>query len=163
MRNIENTEQKEFFSPPASSGWIQRISEAVVWLEEMERDRLELNVNRPNTNGKALLDRQPLLGNRTSPDWLRNLAHRRAMMSLDTFQDNFCLWRSVAVYKDARTDRSTEAARRLAWSFFGFDKLERRHSDIPLRRNVTAKTSLDQLDEVERFLNHGKLMKGHCS
>ena len=67
---------------------------------------------------KVVFDRQPLLGTGPLPDSLRNLAHGRSMVALDTYQDNLCLWRCIAVHRDARPDRSTTAARSLAKSFF---------------------------------------------
>ncbi|KAL9983295.1 hypothetical protein ACROYT_G005442 [Oculina patagonica] len=94
---------------------------------------------------KVVLDRQPLLGTGPLPDWLRNLAHGRSMVALDTYRDNLCLWRCIAVHQGARIDRSTEAARRLAKSFF---KLETVPIDWP-------KISRDELDEVERHLKQG--------
>jgi len=101
--------------------------------------------NHFNVDVKVVLDRQPLLGTGSLPDWLRNLAHDRSMPSLDTYKDNLCLWRCIAVYRGARPDRSTTAARELAKSFF---KLRATPSDCP-------KTSLDELDQVERHLNQG--------
>ena len=47
---------------------------------------------------KGLLAGQPLLGTCPLPDLLRNLARSRAMVALDTFDDNLCLWRCIAVY-----------------------------------------------------------------
>ena len=99
-----------------------------------------------NVDVKVVLDRQqPLLGTGPLPDWLRNLAHGRSMVALDTYQDNLCLWRCIAVHRGARLDRSTKAARRLAKSFF---KLR----TVPTN---CSKTSLDELDKVERRLNQG--------
>jgi len=92
---------------------------------------------------KVVLNRQPLLGIGPLPDWLRNLAHGRSMLALDTYQDNLCLWRCITVHRGARPDRSTTAARGLAKSFF---KLRATPNDSP-------KTSLDELDRVERHLN----------
>ena len=56
------------------------------------------NIKRPNTKWvfvkfsnievKVVLDNQPMLGTGPLPDWLRNLAHSRKMVSLDTFEDN---------------------------------------------------------------------------
>ena len=93
-----------------------------------------------------MLDRQqPLLGTGHLPDWLRNLAYGRLMVALDTYQDNLCLWRCIAVHRGARLDRSTKAARGLAKSFF---KLKTVPTNCP-------KTSLDELDKVERHLNQG--------
>ena len=99
-----------------------------------------------NVNVKVVLDRQPLLGPGPLPDWLRNLAHGRAMVALDTYKDNLCLWHCIAVHRGARPDRSTQAARELVKSFF---KLGTAPKDFP-------KTSLDELDRVERHINKGQ-------
>ena len=127
------------------------------WLSEREKVRLDTdNIERPNTKWvfenhfnvdvKVVLDRQPLLGTGPLPDWLRDFARGRAgpMVALDTYQDNLCLWRCIAVHRGARPDQSTTAARELAKSFF---KLRATPNDCP-------KTSLDELDQVERHLNH---------
>ena len=98
-----------------------------------------------NVDVKVVLERQPLLGTGPLPDWLRNLAHGRVMVALDTYRDNLCLWQCTAVHQGARPDRGTTAARELAKSFF---KLGTVSNDWP-------KTSLDELDRVERHLNQG--------
>ena len=67
------------------------------------------------------------------------------MAALDTYRDNLCLWRCIAVHKGARPDRSTEAARGLAKSFY---KLQNTPTDF-------GKTSLDELEKVEMHLNKG--------
>ena len=67
---------------------------------------------------KVVFDRQPLMGTGPLPDWLRNLAHRRGMVALDTFQDNLYLWRCISVHHGARLHRSTKAAPELPKSFF---------------------------------------------
>ena len=95
---------------------------------------------------KVVRDRQPLLGMGPLPDWLRNLAHGRAMVALDTYQDNLCLWRCIAVNRGANPQRSTQAARELAKSFY---KLSFSPDDV-------GETSFDELDEVERHLNENK-------
>ena len=98
-----------------------------------------------------MLDRQPLLGTGPLPDWLRNLALGRAgpMVALDTYKDNLCLWHCIADHSGTRPDRSTQtAARELAKSSF---KLDTAPNDLP-------KTSLDELDKVERYLNHRKVL-----
>ena len=94
---------------------------------------------------KVVLDRQPLMGTGPLPDWLRNLAHGRSMVALDTYKDNLCLWRCIAVHGGARPDRSTKVAQGLAKSFF---KLRNMPTDCP-------KTSLDELEKVEMHLNKG--------
>ena len=67
------------------------------------------------------------------------------MVALDTYRDNLCLWRCIAVHRGARLNRSTEVARGLAKSFF---KLENVPTDSP-------KTSLDDLQKNENHLNQG--------
>jgi len=68
------------------------------------------------------------------------------MVSLDTFNDKLCLWYCIAVDQGARPDRSTQAAREFAKSF-----LNRRTTP-----NDILRTSLDELDKVEKQLNQGK-------
>ena len=53
-----------------------------------------------------------------------------------------CLWRCIAVYKGARPDRCTQLARQLARGFFEKDTIPR--------------TSLNELEKVEKYLNKGK-------
>ena len=98
-----------------------------------------------------MLDRAPLPGTGPFPDWLRNRAHAargQAMMALDTVQDNLCLVRCIVVHQGSRPDRSKEAALFLARGFFGVSQLAF-FRDCP-------KTSLDELEKVELFLNQGK-------
>ena len=73
-----------------------------------------------NVDIKVVLDRQPLLGTGPLPKWLRDCARGRTgpMIALDTYQDNLCLWRCIAVHRGSRPDRSTTAARELAKRFF---------------------------------------------
>ena len=76
------------------------------------------NIAHPNTKWvfvKVVLDNQPMLGTGLLPDWLQNLArgHVSKMVSLVTFEDNLCLWHCIAVYQQARADRSTHSAREL--------------------------------------------------
>ncbi|KAL9970785.1 hypothetical protein ACROYT_G023214 [Oculina patagonica] len=155
LRNIEDDTVIVYYINKGSP-WIHKLSAAEKWLTEQETKRLAPdNIKRPSTKWKfesffnvdvkVVLDRQPLLGTGPLPDWLRNLAHGRSMVALDTYQDNLCLWRCIAVHRGARIDRSTAAARGLAKSFF---KLETVPTDCP-------KTSLDELDKVERHLNQG--------
>ncbi|KAL9953248.1 hypothetical protein ACROYT_G040634 [Oculina patagonica] len=155
LRNIDDDTVIVYYINKGSP-WIHKLSAAEKWLTEQETKRLAPdNIKRPSTKWKfesffnvdvkVVLDRQPLLGTGPLPDWLRNLAHGRSMVALDTYLDNLCLWRCIAVHQGARIDRSTAAARGLAKSFF---KLETVPTDCP-------KTSLDELDEVERHLNQG--------
>ena len=95
-----------------------------------------------NIEVKAVLDNQPMLGTGPLPEWLRNLTHGRKMFALDTFRDNLCLWRCITVHQGARPDRSTQEAKRLAKDFFKSD--------------LVPRTSIDELDKVEGYLNKGK-------
>ena len=157
IRNIEDGAVMTYFTN-IGSPWFNRLEEAEKWLEDREEVRLNSdNIKRPDTKWgfegfslvdvKVVLDRQPLMGTGPLPDWLRKLARGRAgpMVSLDTYQDNLCLWRCIAVYQGARADRSTAAARLLAKSFFKFGKIQ----------NDSPRTSLDELDDVEKHLNKG--------
>jgi len=64
------------------------------------------------------------------------------MFSLDTFRDNLCLWRCIAVHQGARPDRCTQAAKQQVKGF--------------LQSAFVPRTSLDELDKVEGYLNKGK-------
>ena len=138
------------------SPWIKTYEEAKNWLSEKEAVRLDADsIERPNTKWifeghfnvdlKVVLSRQPLMGTGPLPHWLRNLAHSRAMVALDTYKDNMCLWRCIAVHRGARPDRSTKAAQDLAKSFY---KLKNTPKDY-------GKTSLDELEKVEMHINRG--------
>ena len=162
--NIENGDRLTFFKNKGSP-WMKTYADAEKWLKEMEEERLNSdNIERPDTKWtiavdveshylnvdvKVVLDRQPLLGTGPLPDWLRNQARgNHAMVALDQYRDNLCLWRCIAVHKGARPDRSTEAARDLAKSFY---KLR----NMP---TVWERTSLDELEKVEKHLNRGKAL-----
>ena len=151
-----------FYYQNKGSPWMNRYGEAENWLSKREAVRLDADsIERPNTKWifdghfnvdiKVVLDRQPLMGTGPLPDWLRNLARgNHAMVALDTYRDNLCLWRCIAVHKGARPDRSTKAAQGLAKSFF---KLRDTPTDC-------VKTSLDELEKVEMQLNKGTAFSG---
>ena len=155
LRNIEDGSLMVMYTN-IGSPWFERFSEAEKWLSEREKVRLDPdNINRADTTWvfenhlnidlKIVFDRQPLLDTGPLPNWLRDLARGRAgpMVALDTYQDNLCLWRCIAVHLGSRPDRSTTAARELAKSFF----------NLIVTPNDCRKTSLDELDQVERHLN----------
>ena len=155
LRNIEDNELMVMYTNKGSP-WFERFSEAEKWLSERENVRLNPdNINRPDTKWvfenhfnvdiKVVLDRQPLLGTGPLPNWLRDCARGRAgpMVGLDTYKDNLCLWRCIAVHRGSRPDRSTTAARELAKSFF----------NLVATPQDCRKTCLDELDEVEKHLN----------
>ena len=65
---------------------------------------------------KVILDRHPLfLGRGCLPDWLRN---KRGVMSLDTYNDNRCLFRCIAVHQGAHVKRNVRKTMELERSFF---------------------------------------------
>ena len=159
LRNIEEGTVIVYYTNKGSP-WFDYFCDAEKWLSEREKVRLDPdNIERPNTKWvfeayfnvdiKVVLDRQPLLGTGPLPDWLRNLSHGRNMLSLDTYRDNLCLWRFIAVHRDSRPDRSTTAARELAKSFFNL---------IAIPQDC-RKTCLDELDEVEKHLNKKQIFK----
>ena len=159
LRNVENDERYVNYTNKGSP-WFDHLSDAEKWLSDREKFRLDPdNVNRPDTKWvfekhfnvdvKVVLDRQPLLGTGPLPDWLRNLSHSRNMLALDTYKDNLCLWRCIAVHRGSRPDRSTTAARELAKGFFNL-------KDAP---QDCRKTSSDERDELEKHLNKKPIFK----
>ena len=147
---------QEFWTCVGNAPFIRENYEAEEYLEKQEEKRLErAGVQMPSTKWKFLrfhkvdvkvvLTRSPLLGTGLLPQWLRNLAHGRAMVALDSFEDNLSLWRCIAVHQGACVDRSTKAAKTMAKSFY---KLEALPSAFP-------KPSLDELDKVEKHFNQG--------
>ena len=159
LENIEDGTRITYYQNKGSP-WMKTYADAEEWIKAREAVRLDPdNTERPDTKWifeshfnvdvKVVLDRQPLMGTGPLPDWLRNLAHAsrgKAMVALDSYGDNLCLWRCIAVHKGARPDRSTKAAQDQAKSFY---KLR----NAP---NNCAKTSLDELEKVEMHLNKGK-------
>ena len=160
LENIEDGTRLTYYQNKGSP-WMKTYADAENWIKEMEAARLESdNIERPDTKWvfdshftvdiKVVLDRQPLMGTGPLPDWLRkqaNTGRKQAMVALDTYRDNLCLWRCIAVHKGARPDRSTEAARDLAKSFYKLEKMP---------NSWIGKTSLDELEKVEMHLNKGK-------
>ena len=157
LENIEDGSRLIYYQNKGSP-WMKTYADAEKWIREREEIRLDPdNTERPDTKWifeahfnvdvKVALDRQPLMGTGPLPDWLRNLARgNHAMVALDTYGDNLCLWRCIAAHKGARPDRSTKAAQDQAKSFY---KLKNAPKNC-------AKTSLDELEKVETHLNKGK-------
>ena len=135
-------------NPEGTSPLIERFADAEAWLNEKEEERLKLEkTKRPNTKWvfdhykevelKAIVQTAPLLGNGRLPDWLR----KQKIISLDTYEDNLCLWRCIAVHRGATANRSTQEARRLAKEY---------------GERGREKTPLEELERVERNLNLGR-------
>ena len=126
LRNIETGEYTVWYQN-TNSHWFIRLSETQAWLQEQEDLRLQgENIDRPSTKWvfqghvfvdlKVILDRQPLqIGLGCLPDWLRN---KHEVTSLDTYNDNLCLLRCIAVHQGAHKRDNTRRARELAQSFF---------------------------------------------
>ena len=154
LRNIETGKLILYHKNLRCSPWLCSLEERTrAWLTTREEQRLTIdNVDRPTTKWafdrfnsvetKAILDRQPLLGTASLPDWLR---HKKGMYALDTYRDNLCLFRCLAVHKGAVSDRCTKRARELATEFYGATE---ELKDVP-------GTGLDQLKKVEEHFKLG--------
>ena len=127
LRNIETNEYTVWYKN-ISSHWFSELSETQAWLQEQEELRLQgERIDRPNTKWvfdstvfvdlKVILDQQLLqIGLGRLPDWLRN---KREVISLDTYNDNFCIFRCIAVHQGAHIRDIIRRTRELARSFFG--------------------------------------------
>ena len=65
-----------------------------------------------------MASKKPLIGCGPLPDWLRE---KRRTYALDTFDDNLCIWRCLAIYerlargeKNRVQERNCEVAKNLA-------------------------------------------------
>ena len=84
-------------------------------------------------------------GKRVLPDWLRK---KRCINALDTFEDNLCVWRCLAIYtrKDVKrgSEFVTKEALNLAREFYSNNKLK--------RKDVRA-TRLEDFEGIAKHLN----------
>ena len=123
--NVEDGHTMTFYQAIGTSHWFETLAASQEWVRQQEELRLETR-RRPNTQwsyektelvySKVLLDRHPLfLGVGRLPDWLRN---KRGVLSLDTYQDNRCLFRCIAVHWGAKRRYNMRATRVLEESFF---------------------------------------------
>ena len=151
LKNLETGAIILFRKNAKGSPHFQHLeTQARDWLEAEDEKRLGINqIDRPSTKWafirflfvevKVLLVRQaPLLGTGPLPDWLRR---KREMYSLDTYGDNLCLFRCIAVHRGARVDCCTRQARAFASKFF--------------KAPDTPATSLDDLRKVEAHFQLG--------
>ena len=124
LRNFETGGIMLFHKTTKGSPWIQRLEpQARDWVQVEDEKRLSGDqIERPNTKWvfirfisvevRVVVDRQaPLLGTGPLPSWLRR---KPGMYSLDTYGDNLCLFRCIAVHRGARADCCTRQARALA-------------------------------------------------
>ena len=126
LRHTEEAHRKmDFYQRDGVSPWFETLAAAENWVSRQEELRLE-NLQTPDTKWiyertkmmyvKVILDRHPLiLGLRRLPDWLRN---KHGVLSLDTYQDNRCLFRCIAVHWGAHVRRNMRKTRELEKSFF---------------------------------------------
>ena len=126
LRNIETNEYAVYYKN-TNSHWFSKLSQTKLWLQEQEELRLQgERIDRHNTKWvfestvfvdlKVILDRQPLqIGLGRLPDWLRN---KREVISLDTFDDDFCVFRCLAVHQGADKQYNIRRTRELARRFF---------------------------------------------
>ena len=114
-----------FYQTIGTCRWFETLAASQNWVSQQEELRLE-NQRRPNTQWsyektemvyvKVILDRHPLfLGLGRLPDWLRN---KHGVLSLDTYRDNRCLFRCIAVHWGAHVRDNMRKTRELEEAFF---------------------------------------------
>ena len=126
LQNIEDGSTMDWYNTDlGESPWFETLVASQEWVGRQEEARLS-NTNRPNTKWsynftkaayvKVILDRHPLfLGLGRLPDWLCN---KRGVLSLDTYEDNLCLFRCIAVHWGATPKRNMRKTQELEESFF---------------------------------------------
>ena len=126
LQNTEDGSMMDWYNRElGESPWFETLVAAREWVSRQEEARLA-NFARPNTKWsyeltksvyvKVILDRHPLfLGLGQLPDWLRN---KRGVLSLDTYDDNRCLFRCIAVHRGATPKRNMRKTKELEKSFF---------------------------------------------
>ena len=125
LRNIADGKPLSFYQTIGSSPWLETLPASQNWVKQQEELRLE-NQRRPNTQWayektlmlyvKVILDRQPLfLGLGRLPEWLCN---KKGVIPLDTYRDNHCLFRCIAVHRGPHVRRNIRRTRELAEAFF---------------------------------------------
>ena len=126
MRNIETSGPMVYYTN-TNSPWFPKLSKTKEWLTKQEELRLQgEKINRRSTKWvfqkhlfidvKVILDRQPLqIGLGRLPDWIGN---KREVISIDTYNDNLCIFRCLAVIRGANKQFNSRKARELAKSFF---------------------------------------------
>ena len=126
LQNTEDGSMMDWYNRElGESPWFETLVAAREWVSRQEEARLA-NPDRPNTKWsyeltksvyvKVILDRHPLfLGLGQLPDWLRN---KRGVLSLDTYDDNRCLFRCIAVHWGAHVRDNMRKTQELEESFF---------------------------------------------
>lgn len=127
LRNIETMDAMAYYKNHRSP-WFDQMSEARQWLEEQEEIRWEgENIDRPDAKwsfeDNLMVEKNifedsqaPLhVGVGRLPEWLRN---KKDLLALDTYADELCIFRCLAVYRGAHRQFNTRQTRELAASFF---------------------------------------------
>ena len=126
LQNTEDGSMMDWYNRElGESPWFETLVAAREWVSRQEEARLA-NPDRPNTKWsyeltksvyvKVILDRHPLfLGLGRLPDWLRN---KHGVLSLDTYNDNLCLFRCIAVHWGAHIRDNKRKTCELEKSFF---------------------------------------------
>ena len=125
LRNMVDGKKLSYYQTIGDSPWLETLTASQNWVKQQEELRLQ-NHRSPNTQWayektlmlyvKVILDRQPLfLGLGRLPDWLRN---KHGILSLDTFRDNLCLFRCIAVHRGAHVRDNIRRTRELSEAFF---------------------------------------------
>ena len=131
------------------------LKEIQAYIEECEQKRLDLDKKevwskaylpaekttktRGNHEGMVIFkyvqirlvaSNRPLMGCGPLPDWLRK---KHCIYTVDTFDDNLCVWRCLAIYKRLACgekkrvqERNRKAALNLAREYYGDSKLKKR-------------------------------------
>ena len=132
-----------------------RLKEIQEYIEACEQIRLDLDNEevcskaylptaritevRGNYEGKVVFNHvqirlvapnEPLMGCGRLPDWLRG---KRCIYALDTFNDNLCVWRCLAIYKrfargeaNQVSKRNCRTAKNLVREYYGDKNLKKR-------------------------------------
>ena len=143
---------KTLTSPP---GIFTNLEEIQAYIEEYEQKRLDLDKEevwskaylpakrtieaRGNYEGKVVFkhvqirlvaSNETLMGCGPLPDWLRD---KRCIYAIDTFDDNLCVWRCLAIYKrHVRGEKipvekaNCRTALNLASEYYGHNKLKQK-------------------------------------
>ena len=127
LQHLEDPNRKMdyYHRDNGTSPWFETLTAVEDWVRRQEELRLK-NRQTPDTKWtyvrtkrvyvKVILDRHPLfLGLGRLPDWLRN---KRGVLSLDTYRDNRCLFRCIAVDQGAKVRDNMRKTRELENEFF---------------------------------------------
>ena len=153
----------------SAPGMFTSLMEIQAYIEEQEQKRLDLDNEevqskaylpatrttevRGNYEGKVVFkhvqiklvaSNEPLMSCRHLPDWLRG---KRCIYALDTFGDNPCVWRCLAIYKRlarGETNRMQKRNRNAALN------LERKYyGDKNLKKGICGIKKMSILKELQ--------------